>query len=220
MSSRPPSPDAEATLALSHALRTPLTSLALGLGLLDQGVLGPLNAAQRDVIGVLVADVERLSSLVRRELRIEHLGAYAGPLSLVRSDVAAIVEHAEAPLLPQAEERSIALAHELEPGIDVVVDPVKMTWVIASVLGNALRYSPHGGTIAVRLARVSAEAELTITDEGPGMPKDVADRLFDRSVGLGLFLAREIVEAHGGTIDVDSEVSHGSTFTIKLPATD
>jgi signal transduction histidine kinase len=210
-------PRADRTLELAHALRNPLTSLALGLGLLEEGALGPLDPVQREVVSALVADVAKLSLLVDRTLKIERLGAYAGPVDRRPACLDELVERAAAPLLPQAEARGVAIARALAPGIRAVVDPVKVTWVVASLLGNALRYSPEGGTVRVELAARGGEAELRIVDQGPGMPPDVQARLFERSGGLGLFLAREIVEAHGGTIRVSSEVGCGSVFTVTLP---
>jgi signal transduction histidine kinase len=211
-------PDPEAMLALAHALRTPLTTLALGLGLLDEGALGPLNDAQREVVRALVADVARLSLIVGRDLSLDRLGPYAGPVDRVRLDLAAGVEDAARPLQAQAAERAIELSWNLAPGVAAIVDPVKMGWVFASLLGNAVRYSPRGGRVQVRLARAGGEAEITVTDEGPGMPADVASRLFERGGGLGLFLVREIVEAHGGAVAVDSAPGRGSTFVVRLPA--
>ena len=196
---------AEARLALAHALRTPLTSLSLGLGLLDGEALGPLTAEQREVVRVLLADAARLSAVVASDLRIDRLGPHAGP-----------IERSARPLVAEARRRRIRLGRALEPGVSVVVDPVRMGWVIASLLGNALRYSPRGSAVVARLCRSGGQAELAIEDRGPGMPPDVRARLFDRGGGLGLFLAREIVEAHGGTIRVDSDLGQGSTFTIRL----
>jgi signal transduction histidine kinase len=210
--------DPDTTLALAHALRTPLTSLALGLGLLDDGVLGPLGEAQREVVKSLVAEVARLSLLVAHELRIEHLGAHAGPVERVRTDLAELVEHAIAPLREQAAERGIDLACDVAFGVAAVVDPVKMGWVVASLIGNAIRYSPRASSVHVRIATRSPEIELAIADEGPGMTPEIAARLFERGGGLGLFLVREIIEAHGGRISVQSEPARGSTFVIRLPS--
>jgi two-component system sensor histidine kinase GlrK len=213
-----PDPAAETTLALAHALRTPLTSLALGLGLLDDGALGPLNDPQREVVRALVVDVARLSRLVGDELRTEHLGAYAGPVDRARVDLGALVERSVDPIRPQAAERAVSLELDLAAGIGALCDPVKMGWVVASLLGNALRYSPRESTIFVRLARADAGARLQVVDQGPGMTGEVAGRLFERGGGLGLFLVREIVEAHGGSIAVASAAGSGATFTIELPA--
>jgi signal transduction histidine kinase len=206
-----------ATLALAHALRTPLTSLALGLGLLDDGVLGPLGPAQHEVVQALVAEVARLTLLVDNALRTERLGAYAGPVDLHPIELGGLVEGASAPIVAQARERGVAVASRLPTRITVVADPVKLAWVVASVLGNALRYSPPGGVIDVALAVAAGEAELRIADQGPGLSPEVRERLFERSFGTALFLAREIIEAHGGSIRADSEPGGGSVFTIRLP---
>jgi signal transduction histidine kinase len=215
-----PSPDTASTLALAHALRTPLTSLTLGLGLLQDGGLGPLNEAQREVVHVLVEELARLSLLVEQELRLDHLGAHAGPVERTRADLAHLVEQASAPLAEQAAARSVDLHLDLEPGVHAVVDEQKMTWVVASLLGNALRYSPQRGRVLVRVRRDEPDAELAIVDEGPGMAPEVADRVFERGKGLGLFLVREIVEAHGGAIRVEPAPGRGSAFVIRLPLED
>jgi signal transduction histidine kinase len=215
----PEGPDA-ATLALAHALRTPLTSLVLGLGLLDDGALGPLSEAQREVVRALVSDVARLARLVEGELQTDRLGLYAGPIELVPTDLGALVERAAVPIVAQAREHGVEIARSLAAGVTAVLDPVKLRWVIASVLGNALRFSPAGGVIEVGLTAASGEAELRIVDHGPGVSPEVRPRLFDRSGGPGLFLAREIVEAHGGSIDASSEPGQGCVFTIRLPLGD
>ncbi len=144
--------DAETTLALAHALRTPLTSLALGLGLLDDGVLGALNEGQRDVVHTLVGEVARLTLLAERHLDTGRLGAYAGPVERVRVDLAALVRRAAAPIEQQARDRGVRLVLALAARIEVVVDPVKLAWVAVSLMGNALRYSPPGADIRVSLA--------------------------------------------------------------------
>jgi signal transduction histidine kinase len=213
-----PARHAEAVLGLAHALRTPLTSLALGLGLLDDGVLGALNDAQRDVVHTLVGDVARLTLLVERQLDTGRLGSYAGPVDRVRVDLAALVRRAAEPIERQARDRGVSMALALEAGVAVVGDPVKLGWVAVSLMGNALRYSPAGAGIDVALALVAGEAALHIRDGGPGFDPEAADRIFDRDGGPGLFLAREIVEAHGGRIALASAPGLGSTFTISLPA--
>ena len=215
--------DAETTLALAHALRTPLTSLALGLGLLDDGVLGALNAGQRDVVHTLVGEVARLTLLAERHLDTGRLGVYAGPVERVRVDLAELVRRAAAPIEQQARDRGVCVVLALAAGIQVIVDPVKLAWVVVSLMGNALRYSPAGAAIDVELtagARPAGEARLRIQDRGPGLTPEVEARIFDRDGGPGLFLAREILEAHGGGIAVSAAPGRGSTFTITLPEAD
>jgi len=213
---RDPPPDTEATLALAHALRTPLTSLSLGLGLLDEGALGALSEVQRDVVRALVNDVARLSLLVDRALQTDRLGAYAGPVERAPVDLGELVRIAGEPIARQARDKGVNVALDLPSGIVVIADPVKLGWVTASLMGNALRYSPRGSTIDIRLS-AAHEVELRISDQGPGVAKEVQGRIFDREGGRGLFLAREIVEAHGGRIEVSSEVGRGCEFIVTLP---
>ena len=211
-------PPAAATLDLAHALRTPLTSISLGLGLLDEGVLGPLTATQRDVVRALVADAARLALLVEGALRIDRLGAYAGPVDRVSVDLGELLQAAALPIAAQAEEKGVRVVMRLSPDVHVVADPVKLGWVATSLLGSALRHSPAGGAIEVDLTRGGGEAIFTIRDRGPGLSVEAAARIFDREGGRGLFLAREIVEAHGGSIAVRSTEGLGSSFEIALSA--
>ena len=217
----PPSPrpvsERETTLALAHALRTPLTSLTLGLGLLDDGAVGPLTDAQREVVRSLVADAARLSLLVERELQIDRLGTYAGPVERTVVDLGRLIRAAAEPIERQARPRSVTLSLDVPPGVLIVADPVKVSWVAASLMGNALRYSPDYAAITVRLLHRHDEAVLVVTDQGPGVSEEARARLFDRSGGQGLFLAREIIEAHGGRIEVRSDPGQGSAFTVGLP---
>jgi signal transduction histidine kinase len=204
-------------LDLAHALRTPLTSLSLGLGLLDEGALGPLTAAQRDVVRALVVDAARLAVLVDGELQTDRLGVYAGPIDRVAVDLGALLQAAALPITAQAEEKGVRLASTLCPDVNVVADPVKIGWVATSLLGSALRHSPAGATIEIHLAAEAGEARFAVRDHGPGLSAQAAARIFDRERGQGLFLAREIVEAHGGSITVRSTEGLGSSFEVRLP---
>jgi signal transduction histidine kinase len=122
----PPAPHAEATLALAHALRTPLTSLALGIGLLDGEALGPLSSAQREVVRALVVELARLSLLVDRALQTDRLGAYAGPSERLAVDFGALVREAPAPIVEQARDKGVEIVEHLPEGAIVVAGPVKL----------------------------------------------------------------------------------------------
>jgi signal transduction histidine kinase len=214
--------DAEETLALAHALRTPLTALSLGLGLLDQGELGPLGDAQREVVHMLLRELDRLTLLIDGALRIERLGPYAGPIERAPVELGALICDAALPIAAQAEEKGVAVLLGVREEVVVVADPVKLAWVVSSLMGNALRYSPPGASIEVELeVRAAGEGEeratLRIGDHGAGISAEKIDRIFERGGGRGLFLAKEIVEAHGGRILLDSAPGEGSVFTITLP---
>src|ERR1700744_1661862 len=150
----PTAPDAEAMLALAHGLRTPLTALALGMGILDDGVLGALNEGQREIVHTLVGEIARLTVLVERHLDTGRLGAYTGPVERVPVDLAELVRRAAAPIERQARDRGVRMVFAGRK-LFVVADPVKLGWVAVSLMGNALRYSPPGAVIEVSLAAVA-----------------------------------------------------------------
>jgi two-component system, OmpR family, sensor histidine kinase MtrB len=117
------------------------------------------------------------------------------------------------------------------PDLPVVVrgDPTRLTQVVTNLLSNAIKYSPRGGRVRVQLARAQDEVMLSVSDEGVGIPPDEYERIFEpfrRSkgssaeipgIGLGLSVSRRIVRAHGGDIEVVSQIGAGSTFRVRLP---
>jgi two-component system, NtrC family, sensor histidine kinase KinB len=131
----------------------------------------------------------------------------------------------------QADQKHIAL-HESVFGDNITIraDPVKLSWVISNLIANALRYTPEGGSIQVSSACDTEGLRLRVSDTGPGVPPELRQHLFERfaqwnvngvapgSAGLGLAIAKEIVEAHGGRIFVDGVSEHGTCFTVELPA--
>jgi signal transduction histidine kinase len=128
----------------------------------------------------------------------------------------------------------VARAHHLVTDIPkqpvmLMCDPVRLEQVLTNLINNAIKYSPRGGTVRVMLARIGSTVTLAVTDEGIGMSQADAEHVFEPfrrteatktaipGVGLGLFVAQRIVEAHGGTISVVSTPGKGSTFTVRLP---
>jgi NtrC-family two-component system sensor histidine kinase KinB len=213
---------------LSHELNTPLTSLALAIDLLERG--GGLTRTQTDLVSGLKEDFARMRNLA------------AGLLDLARGEGATITLHPVSVNLGellgkvastftlQAEQKHIALTTSLMArALEIRVDPVKLSWVVSNLIANALRYTPAGGTVSVGSAMGPAVVRLTVSDTGPGIPPEVRDRLFERFVqwnvngaepgtaGLGLAIAKEIVEAHRGRIFVESTLGQGTCFTVELP---
>lgn len=202
-------------LELAHALRTPLTSALLATGILEDEALGALNDAQREVVASIVADLERLSRLVDGGLKTAALGAYAGPIERHRVSLAALAAEAIEPLMRQSRARRVRIELAVEEAA-VLVDPIKVRWVVASLVGNAIRYAQRRVVLALRNDGVTAT--LTVNDDGPGIEPAVAARVFDRDgPGPTLYLVKEIIEAHGGRIAVVETEGGGTRFEVLLP---
>jgi len=130
----------------------------------------------------------------------------------------------------QAREKQVKIAERIEAVPAIVGDPVKLSWVISNLLGNALRYTPAGGSIEVIAQRANRATRLVVADSGPGIPAEFRDHIFERfaqyeaegtgkgAAGLGLSIVKEIVEAHGGRIFVESNNAHGTKFIVEIPA--
>ena len=132
----------------------------------------------------------------------------------------------------QTESTGQVLECEVESGLPRVgAEPDRIRQVLVNLLTNAHEYCPKGASIRVTAARVGAEVELAVSDDGPGIPRDQLDHIFDRftrgdagltqrvgGTGLGLAISKSLVELHGGTIEVSSTPGEGSTFRVRLPA--
>lgn len=216
------------TADIAHELRTP-TSLILGhVDAIDDGVLPPSSETFeiiREEAGRLSRLIEDLATLSRVE---------TGELSLVRRrvDPRTLLARAMAAHRPLAEKRGISLATEVEQDLpDLSIDPDRMAQVLGNLLSNALRHTPHGGRITLGARRYDDEVELAVQDTGPGIAPEDLPRVFERfyrtdksrgretgGAGLGLAIARSIVELHGGQIWAESELGEGTTFLIRLPS--
>jgi heavy metal sensor kinase len=218
------------TADASHELRTPLTAIrSVGEGTLRGRRVDP---ECRDVIGSMLEEVERLTTLVDALLTLSR--AEGGHLALRREPVALLdlTREVAAHLSVLAEDKhqqiDLRSDEELAP---VHVDRTVVREALINLLDNAIKYSPDGARIAVRLRRTNGGASVEITDEGPGIAPEHQERIFERfyridkarsremgGAGLGLAIARWAIDVHGGSIDVESRVGGGSTFRVVLPA--
>ncbi|MBN2499053.1 MAG: PAS domain-containing protein [Deltaproteobacteria bacterium] len=214
---------------LSHQLKTPMTSLTMSVNLLQEK-LKDVPHAHAELLSIATENCNSLSALVSDLIEAARDVTPDLTLKPRRVDIVRLLRSALRPLAPQAEDRGIELVmpSEDEP-ILISVDPVKFPWVVTNITGNALRYTGRGGRIEVAVARAEDRIEVSVEDTGAGIPAEHIELIFQPYVsldeepqpgthGLGLAIAREIVEAHGGSIEARSEPGIGTRFAIRLPS--
>ncbi|MBL0175960.1 MAG: HAMP domain-containing protein [Ignavibacteria bacterium] len=219
--------------AVSHEFRTPLTSINMTIDILQRDVLGGLNERQRDLLTGAKQDCERLKKLVEELLALSKLQSAEtrGKQDIV--DIARVIEESVRPLLLALNEKSIALRVDVAPDLPAVTgDFQQLCWVLVNLVGNAIRYTPDGGDIRITAARDGEAIFVSVADTGRGIPPEALETIFDKfvqlkqgddttpgSVGLGLTIARQVVESHGGAIRAENAPDGGSIFSFTLPLT-
>jgi signal transduction histidine kinase len=215
----------------AHELRTPLTALQLKLEVLKQGIRRESGEAAEEKVRERLAgamrQTQRLGSLVERLLDVSRI--VGGRLELERADVelTRLTERVVGDFREQAEEAGSELRLSIDGPLHGSWDPVRLEQVLGNLLSNAIKYGP-GRPIDVRLERNDGAARLSVQDRGIGISSQDLRRIFGRferaapvrhygGLGLGLYIARHIVEAHGGTITAESVPGEGSTFFVERP---
>jgi signal transduction histidine kinase len=214
--------------SVSHELRTPLTAISGFVGELLEPDAEPLSDDQRGMLAIVARNAGYLEALIDDLLLLARLEAGHMSLDLHDVDVAELLEELCAELRPATRERAIALEVETDARPVVAADRARLRQTFANLVGNAIKFSPPDGHVAVRALSVGEGAIVEICDEGPGIPEEELPRLCERffrastavgvkGTGLGLTISREIVELHGGRLEVRSTLGEGSTFRVHLP---
>jgi two-component system sensor histidine kinase BaeS len=207
---------------VTHELRTPLTVVQGNL----EGMLDGVYPADEANLRPLLDEMKILSRLVE-DLRTLAL-AESGALQLKRepTDLAVLIRDALAAFQSQADAAGVSLTVEAAGDLPLLnLDPGRIRQVLSNLVANALRYTPSGGFIRLRCRQADGRARLEVQDSGPGIPPEDLPYLFERfhkstdsgGMGLGLAIARHLVEAHGGTITAESTPGEGTTIRIELP---
>lgn len=215
---------------ISHEIKTPLTSIVMGTGLLSDKNVGNLNEKQIDILNTIQEETQKLSDLVINLLRLSRIQSGKAVLEKSSCSIQQIIDAGILNYKKQAENNNIILESECSENLPkVVCDFEKIIWVINNLISNALKYTDNGDRISVGAYLSEPYINIYVKDTGSGIPKEYIDKIFNKfvkinkyepemvSTGLGLSIAKEIVEAHGGTIKCASETGKGSIFTFTLP---
>jgi two-component system, OmpR family, phosphate regulon sensor histidine kinase PhoR len=214
---------------VSHELRTPLTAIRGYVEALTDGNSTPEES--RRFIDVIGRHALRMERLVKDLLRLARLDARQEPLELVSCDTRGLADAVVADVAPAALERHQRFDVRIEPGAESVrADPAKLHDALRNLVANAVTYSPAQTTILVDARRVDHRVEISVSDQGPGIPEEDLSRVFERfyrvdksrardpgGTGLGLAIVKHLVELHGGNVRVENRPEGGAKFTIALP---
>jgi heavy metal sensor kinase len=218
---------AQFTADASHELRTPLAVIRSSAEL---ALSRPRSAEQyQEALATCAKAAQRMANITDGLLTLARAdaGQEVAPRTAIALD--RVVTDAVTLMKPLADEKQVQLQTTIAP-VQVRGDPTALARVVSNLVGNALHYNRPGGAISVSLTNGSDRAVLTVSDTGIGIPAEDLPHVFDRfyrvdkarsraagGAGLGLAICKELVQAHGGTIDVKSELNHGTTFTVTMP---
>lgn len=212
----------------SHELRTPLTSLGMAVHLLAEGSMGPLTSRQERLVRMAAADAERLERLTKDLLDLTRLEAGTALPDRRPVSPSEVIEVALATLRRTAEGKRVTLEVRASSSLPPVLgDLEQLARVLTNLVGNAIRHTCPAGTVQVSAEESVGMVRFTVADTGTGIPSAYLERIFERFVqvpgatsggaGLGLPIAKKIVEAHGGSIWAESEPGRGSRFHFTVP---
>jgi two-component system phosphate regulon sensor histidine kinase PhoR len=216
---------------VSHELKTPVTSIKGFAETLEDGALDDPETARR-FVGIIVGQADRLNSIIGDLLSLSTLEQREGEsrLTLEETDICDVLRVAVEVCEPKAQAKRIPISVACTTCVLTAVNPPLLEQAVVNLVDNAVKYSPEGSAVQVDLTEAQDEIVISVTDHGPGVPREHLPRLFERfyrvdkarsrdlgGTGLGLAIVKHIAQAHGGSVSVDSVVGLGSTFRIHLP---
>ncbi len=217
---------------VSHEFRTPLTMTLGPLRDLRDGRVGSIDDRAREQVTIALRNGRRLHRLTNQLLDLARLEAGFFTVERLPGDLAAYLQTLAGPFVAAAERADISFSVHVPPKpVVVAFDPDHLDKVFANLVSNALKFTPAGGAVVLRLHVTAERAVVTVEDTGRGIAPRHLPHIFDRffqgsksemqpGTGIGLSLARQIAELHGATIDVESTEGVGSTFTVRMPRAD
>jgi len=220
----------ELVSVVGHELRTPLTSIRGSLGLLEAGVAGELPAEAAEMVTIARQNTERLARLVDETLDLERLQSARVELDVRTVTPPELLMSTAQVVQRIADDAEVELVWEAPADLQLSVDPDRIVQALVNLIGNAIKFSPRGGSVRTIVKAHGSEALISVRDEGRGIPLDQLETIFERfrqvdvsdhrekgGTGLGLPITRAIVEQHAGRIWAESEPGVGATFRMTLP---
>ncbi|HEY9732167.1 MAG TPA: ATP-binding protein [Drouetiella sp.] len=215
---------------ISHELRTPLTSINGALRVIEDGSAGKVSAGVLKMVKIALGNSDRLMRLISDILDLKKIEAGKFKLSLQKLPPSTVIDTVIDALKPLAAEKRITLVKEVNTKQTLLFDPDRVVQILSNLTTNAIKYSPTGEAIILRVDKPSPDStRFAVIDNGSGIPQDEMSKLFGRfqqidssdkrakgGTGLGLFISKSLVELHGGHIGVESSPGKGSTFWFEI----
>jgi two-component system, OmpR family, phosphate regulon sensor histidine kinase PhoR len=215
---------------VAHELRSPLVSIRQLQSVLAEGLAGPLQEKQEDFVRRGIKKIDALLGLINDLLDVARLEAGRLVQRQVPTDVGKIIEEMLALMAPRAKDQGITLSFALGALKPILADPKNIEEILNNLLSNAVNYSPTGGEVKISAKVIGDFMEIKVSDQGIGIPSEEMPKIFEKfyrvkdpktrqvtGTGLGLSIVKGIVEAHRGSIEVESDVNVGTTFRVLLP---
>jgi signal transduction histidine kinase len=217
--------------SVTHELRTPLSTIKMGIVLLKEGIEGPLTEGQRGLLKVLEKETHLLIDLVNSLLDLSKMEAGMMRFQLEPQNMAPLIEQTVEEMGPLAEAKNIHIEVFTEDLPIIKMDRDRILQALRNIIGNAVKFTPEKGRVSVSARRADHGVEVSVADTGPGIPAGNLITIFEKfqqsitegshpvkGTGLGLAITKQIITHHGGKIWAKSELGHGSTFIFVLPA--
>ncbi len=215
---------------VSHELRTPLTAMREALAIVGDGIAGKLNQDQTRFLDMARRNIERLGRLIDDVLDFQKLSAGKMQFHMESHAIHRTIDEAVGTMRPQVQQKQLQFSVDVAPDLPTVVyDHDRMIQVLTNLLSNAIKFTPEGGRIVLSAQSRGESLAISVSDTGMGIPPESLPRIFTqfyrvhrpgkeiKGTGLGLAIVNRIVTAHGGRIEVESELNKGTTFTVLLP---
>lgn len=214
---------------ISHELKTPLTSIMMGIGLINNSSIGVLNEKQQNIVETIKEDTQKLNELVSNLLKISKIHSNSTTFNMKISNVNELIESCATNFKTQAIDKGLDIMLDLEKELpEAKIDEEKIKWVLNNLVSNAIRYTEKG-SVKLKTYVKNKKIYICVIDTGRGIPNNYLEKVFEKfvrvegfeipeeSTGLGLSIAKEVVEMHEGKIWCESELGFGSKFIFTIP---